>query len=451
MLRGRLARFIRTPFGDVPGPLPAHRPDTSLEARVTPDQERGMRAFWWDGFWANSAETIILNYTGLYLLAFGASNAQVGLLAALSSLSAALAFVPGARAAERFGRRKAIVLVTGGGIARVAMLMLAVVPFFTGGNPAIWTVIALVSFRGFWGYFAIPAWTSLTADIVPLGIRGRFLASRNFGMSISALAMAPLAGYLVDRFSGLHGWQLVWLLTFVVGALSTWAYANIAEPAPDTSAPERSGKGSQPGFLRDVLSDDSFVAYLISVAVWNLALMAAGPFFNVYLVENLHASTAMVGFINSVISLTGLVGFVYFGRMMDRRGTKWVMAVSGLLIPLLPAAWLLVTAPWQVIFINLLGGAIWAGYTLGMLNMVMVMAPPEKRARYAAAYQTVTFAAAFAGPLLGGFMIDAVGFKAVFAFSALGRLASTLILIRFVEQDRGELPAVTSPTVEPAT
>ncbi len=162
-------------------------------------------------------------------------------------------------------------------------------------------------------------------------------------MGISALATAPLAGYLIDRFSGLHGWQLVWLLTFVVGALSTWAYAAIPEPAPHPRIVEMRRDPGQPGFVRDVLSDRNFVRYLVSVAIWNVALMAAGPFFNVYLVENLHASTAMVGFINAIISLTGLVGVVYFGRMMDRRGTKWVMVVSGLLIPLLPAAWLLVT------------------------------------------------------------------------------------------------------------
>lgn len=399
-----------------------------------------MRAFWWDGFWANSAETIVLNYTGLYLLALGGSNAEVGLLAALSSLSAALAFVPGARAAERLGRRKAIVLATGGGIARVALLMLAFVPFFTGGNPAVVAVIALVSVRWFWGYFGMPAWTSLTADIVPLGIRGRFLASRNFGMGMSALATLPIAGLLIDRIGGLHGWQVVWLLVFVAGALSTWAYAGIPEPPPHPRVVELQQKPNPPGFVADVLGDPNFMAYLLSVAVWNVALTAAGPFFNVYLVGHLRASNAMVGVVNAIIPLTGLAGVVYFGHMMDRRGTKWVLVVSGLLIPLLPAAWLLVTAPWQVIFINLFGGVIWAGYNLGLLNMVMVMAPPEKRARYAAAFQTVTFAGAFAGPILGGYMISAIGFKSVFALSAVGRLASTLILFRFVRQEPSGYP-----------
>ncbi len=400
-----------------------------------------MRAFWWDGFWANSTETIIINYLGLYLLAFGASNSQVGLLASLSSLFAAAAFVPGARLVEAIGHRKTTVLVTGGGVARVAMLLLAFVPFFADGNPAIWIIVGLASFRGFWGYFAVPAWTSLTADVVPLGIRGRFLASRNFGMSISALATAPLAGYLIDHYSGLHGWQLVWLIAFATGAISTWCYAQIPEPAPHPQVVAMQREADRPSFLADVLSDRNFVMYLISTAIWNVALMAAGPFFNVYLVENLHSSTAMVGFLNSLIALTGLVGTVYFGRMMDLRGTKWVMGVNGLLIPLLPAAWILVTAAWQVIFINVFGGLIWAGYTLALMNMVMVMAPPGKRARYAAAFQTVTFAGAFAGPILGGFVIDAVGFKAVFALSAIGRMASSVILLRFVKLGREDRTA----------
>jgi MFS family permease len=190
--------------------------------------------------------------------------------------------------------------------------------------------------------------------------------------------------------------------------------------------------------MRDIVSDRNFVLYLVSIAIWNVALTAAGPFFNVYLVRNLHASTAMVGFLSALPALTGLAGVVYFGRMMDQRGTKWVMAVNAVLIPLLPAAWMIITAAWQVIFINSFGGLVWAGYNLALLNMVMVMAPPEKRARYSAAFQTVTFASSFAGPMLGGFVIDAMGFKAVFLLSAIGRLASSAILLRFVEHPHDE-------------
>jgi MFS family permease len=70
-----------------------------------------------------------------------------------------------------------------------------------------------------------------------------------------------------------------------------------------------------------------------------------------------------------------------------------------------------------------------------MLNMVMIMAPAEKRARYAAAFQTVSFAGAFAGPLIGGQIIAMAGYKALFGFSAVGRITATLVILRFVRGD----------------
>lgn len=393
-----------------------------------------MRAFWWDGFWASSSESVLISYLSLYLLAFGASNSQVGMLSSLSSLFAAIAFLPGARLVELVGHRKATVVASGGVLSRLPLIALALVPFISGGNVAIWLIIGIASFRGFFAYFHVPAWTSLTSDIVPLRMRGRYLASRNFGMSVAALAMAPLAGFLVDRFTGLHGWQLVWLVSFVAGALSTWCYARIPEPPEHPRLVEQTEERErrEGGFFTEILRDRNFVSYLVSIAVWNVALMAAGPFFNVYLVKNLHASTFTVGALSSLPALTGLAGLLFMGRVMDRRGTKWLMVSSALLIPALPVGWMFVTAAWQVIFINAASGLLWAGYNLSLANMVMVMSTPEKRARYAAAFQTVTMAACFVGPILGGYMIDAMGFDAVFGFSALGRLVAALILLRYV-------------------
>ncbi|HYM16898.1 MAG TPA: MFS transporter [Dehalococcoidia bacterium] len=428
-------RAFRAPFADVPGPFASATSDLPQDERPTADQERGMRAFWWDGFWANVPETVLVNYLGLYVVAFGGSDGQVGLIAALGSLSAALAFFPGARLVERWGHRKRIVLMTGGGLSRVALGCLALVPFFFSGDTAIWVVIGLVSLRAFAGYFAVPAWTSLTADVVPMGIRGRFFASRNFGMSLAALATAPLAGFLLDRYSGLAGWQIIWGLATGAAAVSTWCYARIPDPAPHRDVLPRERREGGRGAVAEILSDRNFVWYLAGTAAWNIALQAAGPFFNVYLAERLHASSLWIGFLAALPSVTGLAGLVYLGRMMDRRGTKWMLVASGLTIPFLPGMWVFINAPWQVIFPNGFSGVLWAGYNLAVLNMVMVMAPPARRARYAAAFQTVVFASAFVGPLVGSLIIAQISFRAVFAFSAVGRMVGTLIVLRLVQPE----------------
>lgn len=434
----RLRRAADASFAGVPGPFPSHpRPDTSLDETPTTEQERGMRAFWWDGFWASISETVVMNYLGLYVLAFGASTTQVGLLASLTSLAAAVAFFPGAHVVERHGRRKFIVLLSSGGVSRLVLFGLAFVPFFATGDVAIWTVFALACSRAFFAYFAVPAWTSLAADIVPMGIRGRFLASRSLGMGIATLATAPVAGYFIGRFSGLEGWQIVWTLAFVAGAASTWCYSRIPDAAHERAAEAMPRVGhTASGAMRAMLADRPFVMFLGSVAIWNVALHAAGPFFNVYLIQNLNASTLMVGLLAAVPSVTGLVGLMYFGNAVDRLGAKRVIVVTGLLIPLLPLAWIAVSAAWQVLFINAGGGVIWAGYNLAMSNVVMMMAPRQQRARYAAAFQTVTFASAFVGPLAGAWLIHVAGFRGVFFVSAAGRALSTLIVVRLIIRDR---------------
>jgi MFS family permease len=407
---------------------------------ATPDQERGMRAFWWDGFWASGPETILVSYLGLYVIAFGGTNAQVGLAVAVSSLFAALAFFPGAWFTERHGLRKQTVLVSGGILGRIALLGLAFVPFVAAGDTAIWIVIALTSVRGFFGYFHVPAWTSLTADIVPIGMRGRYFASRNFGMSVAALATLPLAGLALDRVSGLEGWQVIWFVAFGAGVLSTFFFSRIPDVPEPVGVRAADGERPSTSVFSELFSDRNLMMYLLGTALFNISLNAAGPFFNVYLKQNLDASALWIGVLNALPAVSGLVGLVYFGRIMDERGTKWLMVVSGLLIPILPACWLIVTAPWQIIPVNIAGGVFWAAYQLALLNMTMVMAPPERRARYAAAFHMVVFASAFAGPLLGGVLIDQFGYKTIFAFSALGRLAGTLVIWRFVSGsfERGE-------------
>ncbi|MBK9054054.1 MAG: hypothetical protein IPL78_25005 [Chloroflexi bacterium] len=86
-----------------------------------------------------------------------------------------------------------------------------------------------------------------------------------------------------------------------------------------------------------------------------IALQVAAPFFNVYLVRQFDAGTSTIGALAAVSSFMALFGQWFFGRMMDKKGAMWVQKVCGLMIPILPFAWMFITAPWQVGLINTLG------------------------------------------------------------------------------------------------
>jgi MFS family permease len=155
----------------------------------------------------------------------------------------------------------------------------------------------------------------------------------------------------------------------------------------------------------------------------------AAPFFNVYLVRHLGASAATVGALAGVNTLFGLIGSGVFVRVMDRVGALKTQAFTGLLIPIIPTAWIWVTAPWQVGVLEAYAGLVWAGYNLANFALLLELTPDSHRPQAVALYQTVVFTSAVVGPLLGGWLADTFGFHVIFAASGAGRLLGILLYI----------------------
>lgn len=397
-------------------------------------QLRGLRFFWLDGLFSAISENFYLNFIPLFALAYGATNGQVGWVMALANLAGALAFFPGARRAERTIRRKPIVLWTGGGMARVALLLLALMPFvITRPSAAIIAIVALNALRSFMANFANPAWTSMVADLVPDFMRGRYFSTRNLAMGAAALLVAPLAGRMIQVGNAsaalpYAGYQLVFFVAFCFGVLGTLSFARIPEPAP---ADRKIVPRQRGDFRRSLRRNPEFVGLVASAFVWNLAIQVAGPFFNVYLVTDLGGTTATVGIVAGISSLFALIGQAYFGRVFDRRGALWVQTVAGLGIAFLPMAWTLITRPWHVGIISIFGGFLWAGFNLSNFNLLLELTPDDQRPRAVALFQTMVFASAFLGPVAGGYIADIWNFKVNFAISGTGRMAAMLIFIWF--------------------
>ena len=415
-----------------PEPAAAEAPP-SLDDYPTPAQAKGMSMFWWDALFSGVPVAVLLQYLPLFAVAYGANNAEVGFMAAGAGLGAAVAFLPGAWLSGLWARRKTFVVLTSGLLSRAPFLGFVLLPFVADGDAALRIVILLAVLQAFFLSLGIPAWTSLAADIVPLSIRGRYFARREFIFGASGLVAAPAAGVMVVVWGKPEGWQAVWLLALTAGMFSTWCFNRIPEePRPRPAEVAPAGQTWHAAILRDA----NFLIFGGTVFLWNISLYAAGPFFNVYLVKNLDASEVWVGGLAAVASAFGLVGQAMFGRLLDARGSRWLMAVCGLFIPFLPWAWYFVDAPWQIIFINAVAGVAWAGYILGSFNFLLIVSPPDQRRYYAAAYHTLVFLSTAAGPLIGGVIAQSHSIKALFLISGAGRLAAHVLFLRFVHERR---------------
>src|SRR3990170_223714 len=75
---GRRLRAALNPIDGVPHPFPQRQSPFAACEAATPSQERAMRNLWWDGFFAEGAEVIWLQYLALYALALGAETWLIG-------------------------------------------------------------------------------------------------------------------------------------------------------------------------------------------------------------------------------------------------------------------------------------------------------------------------------------------------------------------------------------
>lgn len=393
-----------------------------------PQEHRRLRLFWLDGVLWNVAESFTLAYSALYALALGATTAQVGQLTSFSNLFGAIALLPGARVSEAWGQRKRMIVLFSGIGARLPLLLLALVPFFFAGPAAVYAVIALLGLRNFTDNFAKPAHTSFVADIVPLRLRGRYFSSRNFAMGVVAFITVPVMGFLIRGFSDTTGYQWAWFICFLSAVASAVAFSTI--PEPQTKPVET--RQSEGDLLREMVKQRPFLAFALAGLVWSLSVQLAGPFFNVFMLRELQLNAATIGVLTTVTNVTSLIGQRWWGMRYGKLGDMGIFRITGLIIPFMPFIWAVATSAWHVAFINLMGGFIWSGYTLAQFNLLLSLTPERGRERYVAVYQTCIFLSAFVAPLLGAWLSDWMGFRALFALSGVGRLAATVLFFRLM-------------------
>jgi MFS family permease len=405
-----------------------------ITGESNPERVAGLRFFWCDGLFASFSDNLVAGFLELFLLSYGMSNSIIGLNTSIANLCAAVSIVPGALAISRIGSRKRVVVWTGAGICRIGLLAIAAVPFFVGDSTA--AVICLVcinAIRTVMSNFSNPAWTSMVADLVPLKSRARYFGKRNVAIILASIIAAPVAGLIIKSLSGIGrfphlGFQAIFALSCAIGLLSTASFASI----PDAAVSEATSPRPKGFPLRELLADKRFVGFVASALVWNTALQVSAPFFNVYLVSGLGGNAETVGVVTAVSSVTTLFGQLAFTRITDRKGDTFALVLTGMLIPLLPFSWMLVTAPGQVAIINSASGFLWAGYNLANFNILLKITPDNHRPEATAIYQTFVIASAAIGPVIGGAIADAYGYKAVFAVSGVGRYVGMILFVAFV-------------------
>lgn len=388
-------------------------------------------------------------YLAAYALFLKAGTAQISLLTALPSLLGSFAQVISAWLAGYVSRRKPIILA-GVLIQTFTWLPIIWLPYLFPEH-AIATLIGCVALYYAAGNFATPAWNSLMGDLVPERRRGRYFARRTQLMSMTTFLSLVGAGLLLNQLQMAQMTRLGFTIAFSCAALarlySAYQLARMHEPARvarPLELPQWRG-------LWPRLHSSDFARFTLFFACMNFSIAIASPFFSVYMLRDLHFSYLEYMASAGTSILAQFITLNMWGRFGDIFGHRRIMALTGSLIPILPALWLVSPHFGYILAVQIVGGVFWAGFSLSAGNFLYDIMPQDKRAAYVALHNVLSSAGIFGGALLGGYLSTVIpenptifghtlhwtsGLWGVLLISSLARATIALVLLRRVQEVR---------------
>jgi predicted MFS family arabinose efflux permease len=281
------------------------------------------------------------------------------------------------------------------------------------------------------------------AEIIPPARRARVFAARNLTLGITVTVTTFILGRWLDLAPYPLNYQLLYALAVVTSTLSTVYVARLVMPetpiAPQIARPPLSRAA-----LYEMLTQQRpFANIVFNTLIFNLAFWMALPLQPIYFVRTLGASNSWLGLQIGLVSGGAILGNLLWGRLIERRGPRWVLLRS----TMLSAAYYFLIGAFPnltlILIFALLAGAINPGVELSHVNVLYEVCPAARRATSMGIYMTVMQFGAFAAPLMVAPLADLIGTQAlVLVLGGLRLIGAALFVVNPV---RAPQQAVAEP------
>lgn len=309
-----------------------------------------------------------------------------GLLAMIPPL-AGLLQLPASLLLERYGRRKAVFLITMT-MSRAMWVLIAAIPWLLPGLRHIWWPVMMIAVLMSWAtaHLAVPAWMNWMADVVPTKVRGRYFGKRNrLGQIVGIVATIGI-GYLMDAAehlsttTGLDAGRLMLITTSAIlalagllGVLDIQCFTRV----PDASTPPLVKRIEWRSFLAKPLKDRSFRYFLgFNFLLW-MGIGSMGQYLWLYLFDVIKVSNHTANMMLVALPLAGFaLTFPVWGRLIDRVGCRPVLLICSLLSALGPVGWVMIQPEmiwpgYVLVFATIM---IWPGVEIASFNLLLGIA-----------------------------------------------------------------------------
>ncbi|HYK75481.1 MAG TPA: MFS transporter [Daejeonella sp.] len=374
--------------------------------------KKGLRNVIFDGL---ASEAMVTFTGGAFLVAIaihlGATNFQLGLLAALPTFSSIFQLVS-IWLVRRFNNRRAVSVI-GNFMARFPLLVIGILPLMFSAGTTVQVLIFTLFFHYFFGSVAGASWNSWMKDLVPENRLGSYFSHRSRLTQILSVALSLLLAALLD-YVKLHypekeivAYAIMFLVGGALGMLGLWALAKTPEPKSYLTNENFIKLFKKP------LKDINFRNLLIFHSFWAFSLNLATPFFSVYMLKTIGLPLSYIISLGIVTQISSIAAIKMWGKFADKYSNKTIIKIAAPLYIACILAWAFTGMPTVKFFSLLLlvlihigSGISTAGINIALSNISLKLASKNEAIVYLTSQNMIVALFSTFAPMIGGLMAD---------------------------------------------
>ena len=360
---------------------------------------------------------------------------------------------------SRLGRRRPFILF--GTLAAVALMM--TLPLLTDSYhaaPAAWKPVCFIIALGLllisMGTYRSPA-VALMPDVTPKPLRSKGNAIINLMGTTGGIIYLIVTTFLYKTTSDTYISYLP--LFIIVGCimLISLAVVMFCVNEPKLVAEQKRYEEAHPEEILTTVTESgeelprevkrSLGFILASIALWFIAYNGVSTWFSVYASASWNMSLGQANLCLTIATAGAIVTYIPSGSIASRIGRRKTIRLGTLFLTVAFAsafAYTLISDQFSVILYVLftMVGIGWALINVNSLPMVLEMCKGSEVGKFTGLYYTFSMSAQIATPIVAGWLLENVSYKALFPYAAIFALGS-FFTMGFVNHGDNRIKAVT--------
>jgi MFS family permease len=273
----------------------------------------------------------------------------------------------------------------------VAGVLVATTPLMLSLTTLAFWIVALAN---------ISAYTAVMAAIYPSSERASAMGRVRMGVAVSSIAAAAIAGLVIDAVPV----QYVFAAAALLSMPGSIAFFFIR----DQGATEANPRRGIHHVAREVWADGRYRRLLTANTVFGLGNLMNATVVPLMLVDHFDAPNSFVGGLAALSSLTAVVAYWWWGRMIDRGSSLQLSAYNAALLLVVPFTYMLAPNLWFLVPVAVVIGVVNAGFDITFHTNVVQAAPPGRVQDYATAQSFILGVRGTIAPFLASFLLGII-------------------------------------------